>query len=88
MPNSVSNVHKHLMYTTWPLWNEQINPSLAAGSNLTKPLNLALKEYEWNSIERHTKILGVRKIEWVRYAIFSLMQKEQLHFRANHLNAE
>ena len=76
--------HQYIKKSRWPVLEEDIAPSLAEGSKLRKPLTLALKEIEWNSIDRHTKTLGVAKLEWIRYAIFKLMQEEQIYFMKNH----
>ena len=72
------DLHQYVKNTNWPLEKESLQPSLAEGSNLKKPMILPIKEFEWNSIERHTKALGVPKSEWIRYAIYKLMQEEQL----------
>ena len=53
------------------------NPKMAQGSLLRKPLTINLKENEWNTIDEHTKQLGISKIDWLRHAIFSLIEKEQ-----------
>ena len=76
----IKDLHTYIQHAKWPLCNNKITPSLAKGSNLRKPLLLPLKEYEWNSINRHVKALGVQKSEWIRYAIFKLMSEEQAHF--------
>lgn len=76
----IEDLHKYVKHSKWPILPEKISPSLAEGSNLNKGLNLPLKEYEWNSIDRHIKSLGIRKTEWIRYAMFRLLQEEQIHF--------
>jgi hypothetical protein len=77
------DLHKYVKKTRWPINPEEISPSLASGSNLRRPINLPLKENEWNSIERHVKALGIGKTEWIRHAIFKLMQEEQIYFLKN-----
>ena len=76
----IEDLHKYVKHSRWPILLEKISPSLASGSNLNKGLNLPLKEYEWNSIDRHVKALGVKKTEWIRHAMFRLLQEEQIHF--------
>ena len=74
------DLHKYVQHSKWPIFEEEILPSLAEGSKLSKGINLPLKEYEWNTIDRHIKTLGIRKAEWIRYAMFRLLQEEQLYF--------
>ena len=78
--NVEKDLHTYIKHAKWPLSDSKAAPSLATGSNLRKPLLLPLKEYEWNSIDRHTKALGIQKSEWIRYAIFKLMYEEQEYF--------
>lgn len=73
------DLHKYVTRSAWPLFGE-ISPSYAEGSNLSKPLNVSMKEFEWNSIERHIKTLDVEKSKWIRYAIFKLIEEEQFLF--------
>ena len=73
------DMHKYIKQIIWPIDNTHISPSLADGSNLTRTLTVSLKEYEWNSVERHVKALGVKKIDWIRHALFKLMQEEQIY---------
>lgn len=80
--------HRYVRRASWPLDDASPTPSMANGTNLRKPITLPLKEYEWNSLERHTKALGVQKSEWIRHAMFDLMQKEQLHFFKNRKKKE
>lgn len=70
--------HTLLQHIKWPLLTYSA-PSMAEGSTLLKPISIALKEFEWNSIDKHTKILGVTKAEWIRSAIFKLMSEEQAY---------
>jgi hypothetical protein len=76
-----ANSHENVTRKKWPLEDIVIEPLLAPGSSLRRPINLPLKEYEWNSLDRHTRSLGVQKTEWIRYAIFKLMGEEQNHFK-------
>jgi len=75
--------HKYVRRMNWPIDNTDISPSLAEGSNLRRHLTLSLTEKEWNSIDRHTKALGTNKTAWIRYAIFRLMQEEQIYYFKN-----
>ncbi len=61
----------------WPFTSEDYTPVFPNGSNLKKPITLAIKEYEWLAIEEHTKMLGVSKTEWIRFAMYKLMFEEQ-----------
>lgn len=83
---STEDIHQYVIREKWPISEEILTPSLSEGSNLRKPITLPLKEYEWNSIDRHTKTLGIQKSEWIRYAIFKLMQEEQAYFLQKHKN--
>lgn len=74
------DLHKHVKRSRWPLDDTPITPSMAEGSHLRKGVNLPLKEYEWNSIDRHTKAIGIAKTDWIRYAIFKQLQDEQIMF--------
>lgn len=74
------DMHMHVVRTGWPIFEEELSPSMAEGSNLRKTMTITFKEFEWNSVDRHTSKIGVEKAEWVRYAIFKLMQEEQLYF--------
>jgi hypothetical protein len=69
--------HRYVHRMSWPIATEVIEPSLADGSHLHKSMTLLLQEKEWNSIDRHTKALGVSKSAWVRYAMLKLLQEEQ-----------
>lgn len=82
----VKDFRVYVKHSKWPIFKYNFNPSLAEGSILRKPITLPLKEYEWNSIDRHTKALGVQKSEWIRYAVFKLMSEEQAHFTKNKKN--
>lgn len=77
------DLHRYVRKYRWPLDDTPVSPSLADGSHLRKHFNLPLKEYEWNSIDRHTKVLGVSKADWVRHAIFKQLQEEQIFFLKN-----
>jgi hypothetical protein len=79
--NDAEDMHYFVKKERWPITDEEFKPSLAEGSTLRKNINLALKEYEWNSIDRHTKSLGVQKTEWILYAIHKLMYEEQIYFK-------
>lgn len=74
------DLHSYVRPIDWPLSKEEISPSLAEGSEtLNKNMSIFLKEQEWNSIDRHTKALKLNKSTWIKYAIFKLMQEEQLY---------
>lgn len=73
------DLHKYMHKINWPLDAFPAAPSMAEGSTLRKPMTLALTEKEWNSIDRHTKALGISKTEWIRHALFKLMQEEQIY---------
>lgn len=64
----------------WPVDDKPIAPRMEKGGTFRKHINLPLKEYEWNSIDRHTKDLGVSKSDWIRYALFKQMEEEQIFF--------
>ncbi|MDC0344923.1 hypothetical protein OAN22_02095 [Alphaproteobacteria bacterium] len=64
----------------WPHDRHHPVPELADGSGLKFQMTFSFKEFERNSIERHVKALGVSKIEWIRQAIFKLMEEEQKHY--------
>jgi hypothetical protein len=76
-----NDFYNHMIKVKWPIEDREVSPSLEKGSHLRKPINLPLREYEWNSLDKHTKSLGVQKSEWIRYAIFKLMHEEQNYFR-------
>ena len=75
------NGHEKITRKKWPLEDIPITPLLAQGSSLRRPINLPLREYEWNSLDLHTRSLGVQKTEWIRHAIFKLMGEEQNYFK-------
>lgn len=75
-PTKTTDKDTALKQMDWPLLGE-VNISYEEGSSLRKPISLPLKEFEWNTLEKHTKLLGVNKSEWIRHAIFSLMEKEK-----------
>jgi hypothetical protein len=64
----------------WPLDERSAAPSLAEGSHLKKPMLVNFSEKEWESITRHAQSLGVSKMEWIKHAIYKLMEEEQLYF--------
>jgi hypothetical protein len=75
------DLHRYVRYHPWPLSRPQPNPSLAKGrSDLKKPLLIHLTEQQWNSLERHTTVLGVSKAEWLRHAMLRLLEEEQQAF--------
>lgn len=61
----------------WPLDNLLPSPQFQEGSKLTKSMSLPLKEFEWNTIDFHVKNLGLKKAEWIRHAIYKLLESEQ-----------
>jgi len=61
----------------WPIDRRNPNPQFAEGSILRKPLTINLRENEWNTIEEHIQNLGVRKTDWLRHALFKLIEEEQ-----------
>lgn len=78
---SKEDIHNYVQPAPWPVIKEKVEPSWAKGDKvLRRSQNLSLKDYEWNSIDRHVKALGVQKVTWIRYAIFKLMQEEQDYF--------
>jgi hypothetical protein len=77
------DLHKYVKKAKWPLEEYSPSPSLAEGSNLKKPLLLYLNEQEWNSIDRHVKIIGTSKQEWFKYAFHKLLEEEQHYFFKN-----
>jgi hypothetical protein len=79
------DLHMYVKKTKWPVYDDNCKPSMAHGSTLRKPILLSLKEYEWNSIHRHTQALGVSKASWFRHAILKLLSEEQQYF-ANDAN--
>lgn len=74
------DLHQHVGRSSWPLDESQPAPSMARGSDLKKPMLINLSEKEWNSVDRHTKSLGVSKQGWLKHAIYKLLESEQLHF--------
>jgi len=76
----IDDLHQYVRPIDWPLDKETISPSLADGSStLNKNMTIAVKENEWNSIDRHVKALKLNKSKWIRYALFKLMQEEQIY---------
>lgn len=73
------DLHRYVVPAVWP-FTETPKPSIVHSSNLDKPLQLRIKEFEWDSIDRHVNAMGVRKVMWVRHAIFKLMEEEQYFF--------
>lgn len=76
------DLHRYVVRPrVWPLTNPDPNPSLAKGrEDLKKPYLIHLTEQQWNSLERHTRVLGVSKAEWMRYAMLRLLEEEQEAF--------
>ncbi len=75
------DLHRYVRPRKWPLSHENPNPSLAKGrEDLKKPFLIHLTEQQWNSLERHTKALGVSKAEWLRHAMMRLLEEEQQTF--------
>ena len=67
----------------WPILKINLKPIMHNGSSLRKPINLPLKEFEWNTLEDHTKKIGVGKTEWIRYAIYRILVEEQEYYHNN-----
>ena len=75
------DLHRYVRPRPWPIIQSNPTPSLAKGrEDLKKPLLIHLTEQQWNSIERHTTVLGVSKASWVRHAIMRLLEEEQQAF--------
>ncbi len=75
------DLHRYVRTRPWPLTQSHPEPSLAKGrEDLKKPLLIHLTEQQWNSLERHTTVLGVSKASWVRHAILRLLEEEQMAF--------
>jgi hypothetical protein len=76
------DLHRYVVRPrNWPLAHPNPNPSLAKGrEDLKKPFLIHLTEQQWNSLERHCKVLGVSKAEWLRHAMFRLLEEEQQTF--------
>ena len=76
------DLHRYVVRPrTWPLSHSNPTPSLAKGrEDLKKPFLIHLTEQQWNSLERHCKELGVSKAEWLRHAMFRLLEEEQQAF--------
>ena len=75
------DLHRYVRSRPWPLSHPDPTPSLAKGrEDLKKPLLIHLTEQQWNSIERHTDVLGVSKASWVRHAMMRLLEEEQQAF--------
>ena len=76
------DLHRYVKRHDWPLDQKEPNPSLSAKGrkDLKKPLLIHLSEQLWNSIDRHTRVLGVSKGEWVRHAMLRLLEEEQNSF--------
>lgn len=65
----------------WPMDGSLlIHPSMENGGSLRRPINIPLREFEWNTIDKHTKSLGVGKSEWIRHAIYLLLDAEQKYY--------
>jgi len=76
------DLHRYVVRPrTWPLSHVNPTPSLAKGrEDLKKPFLIHLTEQQWNSLERHCKELGVSKAEWLRHAMYRLLEEEQQTF--------
>lgn len=74
------DLHRYVKKSDWPIINPSPSPCFADGSTLKKPLLIYLNEIEWNSIDRHTKTLGISKQEWIKHAIYYLLEEEQNYF--------
>lgn len=57
--------------------NSEYNVIFEEGSNLNKPVHITLKEYEWNTIDKHVKNQKISKAQWIRNAMFKLLESEQ-----------
>lgn len=74
------DLHHYVKLTEWPLNDSNPLPSLAEGSAFKKPFVLYLNEKEFNSLDRHIKKLKVSRQEWIKYAIYKLLEEEQNYF--------
>lgn len=70
-------------YGKWPLESLSGTPIFEEGSKLRKPINLQTTEFEWNTIDLHTKKLGIGKNEWIRHAVYKLLLSEQAYLLKN-----
>lgn len=77
------DLHKYVRPDIWPITDELIAPSMPEGSNALKLLTIQTRDFEWKAIDRHVKALRVSKSEWLRHAIYKLMQEEQEYFLKN-----
>lgn len=75
-----SNLIDRTQQLKWPVIRLDTNPIMNNGSSLRRPINLPVKEFEWNTVESHTKKLGVGKTEWISYAIYRLLIEEQEYY--------
>ena len=73
------DMHKYVRRMLEPIDHYKPNPSMAQGSPLRKDLTTSLTEIQWNTLDRHVKAIGAQKAEWVRHAIFKLIEEEQLY---------
>lgn len=71
------------VHLKWPFNDIVDEPKMEEGSSLRRPINLPLKEFEWNTLEIHTKKIGVGKTEWLRHAIYKLLIEEQDFYSRN-----
>ena len=79
--NTTEDLHKYVRRPQkWPLDERVPSPSLDEGSNLKRPMLINFSEKEWNSVTRHTNALGVPKTEWIKHAVYKLMEEEQIQF--------
>jgi hypothetical protein len=74
-----ADLHQFVRRMDWPVDGKVPSPSLADGSDvLSKQVIVRVHENIWNSIDRHTKTIGVSKAKWLTHAILKLMEEEQL----------
>ena len=76
---AIEDLHQYVRSIKWPIEDISISPSMSKGSKLGKPISISMKEYEWNTIDRHTKAIRIAKATWIKYAIFKLLQEEQVY---------
>lgn len=75
------DLHKYVHRTEWPILGPNPSPSLVtASTEYQRPFRFLVRDRLAKTVERHIKALGVSKVKWVKYAILSLMEEEQLAF--------
>lgn len=72
-----SEIFLMLSKIKWPINGEKFHAPNTEGSTLRKDLNIALKEHEWNALDKHVGSIGISKLQWVKHAIFKLMDEER-----------